>query len=64
MVVVVERLHAVFEEDAKRLGAEKPDGPGFTQVHAHCKVSGRMQRAGDEEGCEDSGVACHQCALG
>lgn len=29
-VVIVERLHAVFEEDAERLGAEEADGAGLT----------------------------------
>ena len=57
VVVVVERLHAVFEENAKRLGAEETERPGLTQIHAHCDVGGRVQQAGDEKGREDSGVA-------
>lgn len=55
--MVVERLHAVFEENAKRLGAEETERPGLTQIHAHCDVGGRVQQAGDEKGREDSGVA-------
>lgn len=57
MVVVVERLDAVFEEDAERLGAEETERAGLTPFHAHCEVGGGVQHAGDEEGREDSGVA-------
>ena len=48
--MMVERLHAVFEKNANRLGAEEPDRPGLTQSHAQCNVSGHVQHAGDKEG--------------